>query len=370
MPYRLLFPLATLFAIIAIPLWLAFRAMSPASVVDAAWHGHEMLFGYAFAVIAGFLATRTTPTVAWLLAGTWLAARIAAASGGGLIAFIAGLAFPLTLLFVTTPQLFRAAKRRENKILPLLLTALVAANLAGWSGLAGFGPQLKNVALLVAIDLVALLLLLIGGRALRAAIGGHIERQGIERRDRLQPRYELPLAILVGSAAVFDTFSYESLAGTVCIGAAVLTLMRVIPWQLHYSLSRPAVWSLALGYLWLVAGLAVKGIAQLGGYIPVTEMIHGIGIGALGTLTLVMMARTAMLRTRKPITGFRDIGSAALLISAAALARLAAPFVPVAQHGLLWFAAITWSCAFLILLARLWRTLLSAGNSNKGVGVI
>lgn len=361
MAYRLLFPLATLFAIIAVPLWLVFRVTHPASVVDASWHGHEMLFGYAFAVIAGFLATRTTPRVVWLLAGTWLVARLAAASVGGVTAFIAGLAFPITLLFVTTPQLFRAAKRRENQILPLLITVLVAANILGLSGMSIFRPQLLNVALLVAVDLLALLLLLIGGRALRATIGGHIERQGIERRDRTQPRYELPLAILVCSAAVFDLLSCESLAGSACIIAAVVTLIRVIPWQLHHSLSEPAVWSLALGYLWLVAGLVIKGIAQLGGYVAVTETIHGIGIGALGTMTLVMMARTAMLRTRKPITGFGDIGIAALLLSAAAIARLAVPLIPAAQHGFLWFAALCWSSAFLILLVRLWRTLLSNG---------
>jgi uncharacterized protein involved in response to NO len=63
--------------------------------------------------------------------------------------------------------------------------------------------------------------------------------------------------------------------------------------------------------------------------------MHGIGIGALGTLTLVMMARTATLRAHKPIADFGDIGVAALLVSAAALSRLLVSFVPAAQHGFL-----------------------------------
>jgi len=355
LPYRLLFPLAALFALSAVPLWLLLRVTSPAPL-DAAWHGHEMLFGFAFAVIAGFLSTRPTRTAAWTLAGTWIAARIAAATGNNPWALIVGLAFPAAALVVTAPPLFKGAKRWENRILPVILATLLVVDTAWWAGRVWFGPQVQTGALLVTIDLVALLLLIIGGRALRAAAGGHIERQGLERRDRVQRRYELPLAALLGGAALLDAFALGKAAGILCICAAVLTLWRVIPWQLHRTCTQPALWSLVLGYIWLVPGLAVKGIAQFGEYIPVSEMLHGIGIGALGTLTLVMMARTSLLRARKPIADFGDIGGAALLVSAAALARLIAPFSPANQNGLLWLAAIAWSGAYLILLVRLLRT--------------
>jgi len=354
-PYRLLFPLAALFAFSAVPLWLLLRITSTIPL-SAAWHGHEMLFGYTLAVIAGFLSTRPTHAVAWVLAGTWIAARIAAASGSSPLSLMVGLSFPVAALIVTTPPLFRGAKRWENRILPMIVIALLAADTLWWTGRVWFGPQMQIGALLATLDLVALLLLIIGGRALRAAVGGHLERKGLARRDRAQRRYELPLAVLVGGASVFDAFAFEQTAGVLCIGAAVLTLVRIIPWQLHRTLTQPALWPLVLGYLWLVPGLAAKGIAQVGEYTPVSDMLHGIGIGALGTLTLVMMARTAQLRARKPIENFGDIAGAALLVSAAALARLTAPFLPTAQHGLLWLAAITWSSAFLILLVRLLRT--------------
>ena len=228
----------------------------------------------------------------------------------------------------------------------------------------GSGPAAFIRALLSEIDLIALVLLLIGGRALRAAAGGHLEQQGIARRDHMQRRYELPLAVLVGSAAIVDALALETVAGVLCIGAAMLSLARVMPWQLHRTLPLPHLWTLTLGYLWLVPGLALKGIAQLAGNIPVTGMLHGIGIGALGTLTLVMMARTATLRAHKPIEDYGDIGVAALLVSTAALGRLLASFVPAAQHGFLWLAAIAWTSAFLILLVRLWRTLLPARDGE------
>jgi uncharacterized protein involved in response to NO len=355
MAYHLLFPLAALLAVAAVPLWLGIHHTHPA-VTGTEWHGHEMLFGFAFAVIAGFLATRPARAATWIIIGTWIAARIAAATASGPLTFIVGIAFPVTVFIVTAPPLLAGAKRRENRILPAILASLVATDAAWWAGKVWFGPLVQTQALLATIDLFALLLLLIGGRALRAAVGGHLERQGIARKDYRQHRYELPLAVLVGSAALCDALAIETVAGLLCIGAALLTAVRVIPWQLHRTLSHPHLWTLALGYLWLVPGLALKGIAQFTGNIPVTGMLHGIGMGALGTLTLVMMARTATLRAHKPIANFGEIGSAAILVSTAALIRLLAPMAPAAQHGLLWIAAVTWSSAFLILLVRLWRT--------------
>jgi len=126
---------------------------------------------------------------------------------------------------------------------------------------------------LVATDLFALLLLPIGGRALRSAVGGHLERQGSARQDYSQRRYELPLAALAGGAALCDTLALETVAGLLCAGAAFLTAVRVIPWQLHRTLSHPHLWTLALAYLWLIPGLALKGIAQLADNIPVTGML-------------------------------------------------------------------------------------------------
>jgi uncharacterized protein involved in response to NO len=352
-----MFPLAALYALAAVPLWLVLQDRHP-PLFDAAWHGHEMLFGFALAVIAGFLGTRTSRTMTWTLTATWVAARIAAAIGSGPAAFVAGMAFPVAMFVATAPPLLAGAKRGENRVLPVLLTLLVAADAAWWTGTTWFGEQVHTGALLTAVDLIALLLLMMGGRALRAAVGNHLERHGIARRDHGQRRYELPLAALAGGAAVADALALQTAAGLCCLGAALLAGIRVLPWQLHRASGHPHLWTLALGYLWLVPGLALKGIAQLGGDIPVTGLLHGIGIGALGTLTLVMMARTTAVRAHRPVTEFGDIGIAAVLVSAAALARLLAAYTPDAETVLLWLAAGAWSGAFLVLYVRLWRTAL------------
>ena len=60
--FRPFFLLAALFAALAVPLWLAayLGAVTLAAPLPASlWHGHEMLFGYGTAVLAGFLLTAT-----------------------------------------------------------------------------------------------------------------------------------------------------------------------------------------------------------------------------------------------------------------------------------------------------------------------
>ncbi len=362
--HRLLFPLAAALSLAAVPLWLVHRTVRP-GMVGALWHGHEMLFGFALAVIAGFLATRPMRAGAWLLGATWCLARIATLTGGGWPALVAGLTFPVAVFSVAAPPLLAAAKRRESLLPPLVLALLAATDAAWWAGAVWYGPRQQAAALLVALDVITLLLMLIGGRALRAAVGGHLERQGIPRRDFRQRGYELPLAALTLGMAVCDAFSLPAAAGSLCLGAAALTTVRVLPWQLYHTRSQPPLWTLALGYLWLVPGLALKGFSQLAGGVPVTGMLHGIGMGALGTLTLVMMARTALLRAHQPVADFGDIGVAALLVSAAALARLLAAILPSVQSALLWLAAAAWSGAFLILLVRLLRIRPSRRDGNK-----
>jgi hypothetical protein len=102
MAYRMLFPLAAVFALTAIPLWLLLRAGHTAATSEL-WHGHEMLFGFALAVIAGFLSTRPAHAATWILTGTWVTARVAAATASGPLAFIVGTAFPVTVFIVTAP---------------------------------------------------------------------------------------------------------------------------------------------------------------------------------------------------------------------------------------------------------------------------
>jgi uncharacterized protein involved in response to NO len=102
-------------------------------------------------------------------------------------------------------------------------------------------------------------------------------------------------------------------------------------------------------------GLTFKGLTQIfGSLLSLIEALHGITIGALGTLTLVVMARTRLQRSRQGLEYFSDIGMAALLVSLAALLRLSAPLAS-SEYTLLllWASAVAWFFAFSLLLHRL-----------------
>ena len=88
--FRPFYLLASSFAALSILLWICqYSGHLPAAYVRSpAWHGHEMLYGYALAVVAGFLLTavrnwtaRPTPSGAPLvaLAALWVAGRGAGA---------------------------------------------------------------------------------------------------------------------------------------------------------------------------------------------------------------------------------------------------------------------------------------------------
>lgn len=59
--FRIFFLAAAIFAIVSMLLWYgvlhSYVLASYMELNPAYWHAHEMIFGYAFAVVAGFLFT-------------------------------------------------------------------------------------------------------------------------------------------------------------------------------------------------------------------------------------------------------------------------------------------------------------------------
>ena len=85
--FRPFYLLATLFGAFSVLLWAAqFSGYLPSAYLQGpVWHGHEMLFGYTTAVIAGFLLTavrawtnQPTPSGVPLmaLAALWVCGRV------------------------------------------------------------------------------------------------------------------------------------------------------------------------------------------------------------------------------------------------------------------------------------------------------
>jgi uncharacterized protein involved in response to NO len=138
-------------------------------------HGHEMVFGFTTAVIAGFLLTAVpnwtgAPALqggplAFLVA-LWFAGRVAVLAPGGLptpLVIAADVAFLPALALVLAPALLRKRNGRNLGIPPLLVLAAGANALVhlGALGVVAGGVQ---IGLQTGVDIVVVLLVVIGGR--------------------------------------------------------------------------------------------------------------------------------------------------------------------------------------------------------------
>src|SRR3546814_736986 len=122
-----------------VPWFLGFFGL-PSGFPPAAWHAHELLFGYVPAVIAGFLLTAVPtwtgrpPLRGWpliLLLSLWLVGRAAVilSSNLGLPATaIACLVFPVALV-ATVGRDILIARNRRNLVIVAILSLFVAAQM-------------------------------------------------------------------------------------------------------------------------------------------------------------------------------------------------------------------------------------------------
>ena len=123
--FRPFFLGAGIFAMLSMALWSAvylFQFDLPLqSLTQFEWHAHEMIFGYAFAVISGFLLTSVRTwtrkptahgTFLLVLFTLWLTARLLFLFGTSYIEFAAlfDIAFALTLATLLSYRIIQAKK--------------------------------------------------------------------------------------------------------------------------------------------------------------------------------------------------------------------------------------------------------------------
>ncbi len=343
------FMAACIYAVLIIPLTMLARyGFGPAILSVPTGHAFEMLFGFAPALIAGYLlGPMPARRLAWFL-GFWLLARIA-----GLIAPFSWLTLIFNALFVMLfarqllPRLWAAKKWRNRSLVPLLgliCVITVAVILAGW-----FDEYLLHRYLVdESVQLFALLMLFIGGRMLAPAAAGEFYRQGRELEARVQPNIEAGLIITIAAAYLLAPVAVP-LSGMLLILCGILASIRLFRWRLWHCLARPDLICLGLGYGWLALGLILLGWAKLDGGNHFSTAVHAITVGALGTLATNVIVRVTLLHVKQYPSRIPQIVIMTGFMSIAAITRMAADF---SDHReiLLMMAASGWSIAFLFAL--------------------
>jgi uncharacterized protein involved in response to NO len=368
--HTLLFPAATVFAALAVPLWaLQYSGLlgPPPGFGPGAWHGHEMIFGYALAVVGGFLVTRASGTAVLALVCAWVAGRVVFLSVDlpPLVEGVVLLAYPVCLFAFAGVPFLRGAKSWQNRVFAPLIAAFALAELAYLTGVLGPLAGGQGRGLVLGLDLVTLLLFVMGGRVISAATSGAIRRKSGLVTRRAQPRLEaLGVAALV-TLIVLDFLGGPAAAtAAAALMAAAVVMARLVRWRVWEVIDCVPVSSLHLGYAWLGLGLALRASSEAFGAPGPVDAFHGVTVGALGTLTLAMMARVSLQRGRWLIAFPPTVVAAIALVTAATLFRLLAA-VPEVRLAMVAAAAVCWSAAFVAFAAFLFRLyLLSRTRSD------
>lgn len=351
--HRPLFVLAAFHAAVVVPLWAAaYGGFVPGWRPPAFWHGHEMLFGFALALIGGYLVTRASRREVAAALVLWFLGRGVAALPDmmpAIVGAVAALAYPACLFVLAGLPLLRAAKRWRNMVFAPILGAFVLAELVFQAGSAGLIVDGEQRGLAVGLTVVALLLFVMGGRVIAASSSGAMQRAGAPHRDMAQAPLEAIGVASVASAALGSLFGVPmAAAAAAAIGGAV-AVVRLILWRLWLLARQAEIALLGLGYGWLAAGLLLFALPSLDPGLSWADAVHGVGAGALGTLSAAMMMRVARQRARLPITVPAHGILAIALINLAALARLAVMCCGDARLPLIAVSAALWSLGFLIV---------------------
>jgi len=367
---------AAALAALAVPLWLAMwlgALPGPPHLAPLLWHAHEMLFGFAAAVIVGFLLTAgkawtglATPRGAVLgaLAGLWLAARVAALAAPYALYAVLDLALLPIVAIVLLRVLLRAGNRR-NLPLALILALLALANAAFHGAAAGLLTLPPLRALHAALALVVMVECIIAGRIVPAFTMSATPGLRLQVKPRLEQATLAATALGLASWVFAPAGAWTLASGALLALAAVLHTLRQATWQPGVTRGRPILWILQAAYAWLPLGLGLLALAQAG-MLPVSAGVHALAVGATGGLIIGMITRTARGHTGRPLqVSAMEVAAYTLVMAAAALRVLLPLLVPAWTVPALLAAGTAWSLAFVLYLLRYTPWLLQTRLDGK-----
>lgn len=349
---------AAVFACVAIPVWIAMflgHLDARMAVPALLWHAHEMLFGFAVAVIVGFLLTAgkawtglATPRGATLgaLALLWVAGRIAAVTGPFALYALLDMALLPIVAAILCSILVRARNRRNLPLVAILIL-LACANLAFHLSAAGVLALPPLDALHAGLALIVMIECVMAGRVVPAFTAAVTPGLKIS----MSPRLEQATLAITGLALALWVFAPPGLLTAAAFaGAAGLHLYRQAQWHPWTTRKRPILWILHISYAWIAIGFALLALAQSGA-VSQSSGVHALAIGLTGGLIIGMITRTARGHTGRTLRATTSEVIAYSLVIAAAVVRV---IVPLAAPG--WYVAtlilagIAWSVAFALYL--------------------
>ena len=370
--FRPFYLLAGFFGAFSILLWAAqLSGLLPHAYLQGpVWHGHEMLFGYTTAVIAGFLLTAVRvwtkePTPGgrplMLLVILWICGRVLVLTPFFMTAAVINAAFPMSVALAISIPLLRSGNVRNYFFIGLLvlmgiLILVVHLSLQGHINLpTGIGLQLGS-------DVVLFIMVVIGGRVIPMFTNNGVP--GINAiRNPVIEKFALGTVIVLFVADAFQL--PRNIIVITALISAIAHGIRWFLWRPWRTLKVPLVWILHIAYAWIVVHLLLRSLSA-SDLLASSYAIHALTVGAIGGLTLGMMTRTARGHTGRPLIADKYEVTMYLLVQAGAFIRV---FGGIVSQGFymtsVQLSALLWSAAFSLFVFRYWPVLIRPRIDGK-----
>ncbi|MBW8322220.1 MAG: NnrS family protein [Rhizobium sp.] len=376
--FRPFFLGAAVLAIVAMALWIvALTSGLPVggSYGAAHWHAHEMLFGFAPAVVAGFLLTAVPNWTGRLpvsgrplmaLFSLWVAGRIVLLQPDLIDVTFAtvldGLFLP-ALLLIFAREIVAGRKWKDLKVL-IVLALLSAANIG--FHVATLSGEHGGLAQRLAVSAYTVLIMIMGGRIIPSFSRNWLNQRG-EKRFPIPFNAFDTVAIAGGAVALggWTLLPESRLTGLIALCAFGLHVARLVRWRGHAVFAEKLLFILHLAYAFVPLGLLAIALGTQG-YLASNAVLHVLTVGAIATMMLAVMARATRGHTGRVLAASPMTTLSYVAILMAAMLRPAADFLPDHMTELLAAAGLFWIAAFALfvleygpMLARVRRIAIS-----------
>lgn len=376
--FRPFFLLGALWSVIAVIIWAlwfsghwAYAFVLPPSL----WHAHEMIFGFAGVIAAGFLLTAVQTWTGLrsahgglliMLSGLWIVARIIGLTSSapwGLAFFICSQLLWWLGVIGCFSYLVIKARNTSNYVLILILCGLFCLNLVFFTLASGQAHVLASQLVQSAVILFCVLITVIGGRVIPFFTARAVKCEQVKH-----PHIDALLLLLSFVTLVLFISQFfialSTVAAVALIVSGMVHLWRLAQWYNRGIWHIPLLWSLHLAYLAMAIGLLLVGMSLLTSFLSLKDSLHLVSISAISAMILSMMARVSLGHTGRALVLSSGISTAFSMVLIAGLVRV---FSSLSGHTILFWqlSACLWSAAFILFIWRYWPVLSKARVDGK-----
>lgn len=365
MGFRPFFWGGSIAAIYLIAVWslVFWKGLSPASPLPGHfWHGHEMVYGFVSAIVAGFLLTasanwtktrglhgRSLKFIFFL----WVAGRVGVLTAlwkpsFAPIASAMDLAFIPVFIAFLSPPLVRTRVLRNLIFIPILCAFWLGNLLMYLAGFNWIASHYQRSGLLLGVNVISFLIIVIGGRVVPFFTQNALPGVKVRKASII----EIASFIFMGAYLLWEFFSapHSEVSGWIAFSLGIVSFIRLILWQPQKTLHNPLLLILHLGYFWFSVGFLLIGMSDLWSLLPFTAAVHALTVGAIGIFIIGMVSRVSLGHSGRLLQLERGMLLSYLAINLAAIVRVSAAFLPIQYASAIVLSGALWTLAFGILL--------------------